>query len=133
MARTSGVVKRERLEARITPEQQARIQSAAAHRGQSLTDFVGEGVQTAKEEVIGLSPRDRIRFVEALLDPPGPNAKLRALAKRCREFSGEQAMAEEQSLVASAPRVGSCLLWRGTTCYPVRPPLFPFAYFSPRL
>ena len=87
--------KRERLEARITSEQKALFQRAADLSGRTLTDFVVASTQAAAEElvrdreVIVLSPRDSIRFVEALLDPPDPNEHLRAAAEYHRTFFDE--------------------------------------------
>lgn len=78
----------ERTEARLLPEQKARIDRAAAIRGLSRSDFI---VQTADEAAIRiiqehetwtLSVPDRERFLEALLHPPAPNSRLRAAARR---------------------------------------------------
>lgn len=91
----TATTKRERLEARITAEQKALFQRAADLSGRSLTDFVVASVQAAAQEVvhrhdvIALSPRDSLRFVEALLNPPEPNERLRAAARRHRAFTGE--------------------------------------------
>jgi uncharacterized protein (DUF1778 family) len=82
--------RRERLEARITAEQKALFERAASLSERTLTDFVVSSVQAAAEEVIRrhdtivLSPRDSVRFVEALLNPPQPNDALRAAARRHR-------------------------------------------------
>ena len=95
MAATTASPRRERLEARITPEQKALFQRAAALSGQTLTEFVVETLEAAAEEtvrtreVIKLSPRDSILFVETLLNPPGPNDALRAAFERHRAFFGE--------------------------------------------
>ena len=84
--------KRERLEARITQEQKALFQRAADLSGRTLTDFVVASTQAAAEEIVRqrdlfvLSPRDSIRFVEALLSPPEPNEQLRAAAEHYRAF-----------------------------------------------
>jgi uncharacterized protein (DUF1778 family) len=80
----------ERLEARVTAEQKAMFQRAADLEGRSLTDFVVSSLQVAAEEtvrrheVIKLSPEDSIAFVEALLNPPEPNAQLLEAARRHR-------------------------------------------------
>jgi uncharacterized protein (DUF1778 family) len=93
MNATTNSVKRERLEARVTAEQKAIFQRAADLEGRSLTDFVVRSLQDAAEEtirrheVIKLSPEDSIAFVEALLNPPEPNAKLRELANRYRTLN----------------------------------------------
>ncbi len=77
-----------RLEARITAAQKALLQQAAELRGQTLTEFVvraGEEEATRVLEragVLVLSTRESAAFVEALLDPPAPNARLLAAAER---------------------------------------------------
>ena len=87
--------KRERLEARVSPDQKELIQRAAALTGRSLTDFVVSSAQAAAEEairthaVIRLSARDTAILVEALLNPPEPNEALRAAAEDYRRFVGE--------------------------------------------
>lgn len=44
--------RRERLEARISPEQKALLERAAALEGRSLTDFVVASAQAAAHETI---------------------------------------------------------------------------------
>ena len=78
--------KRERLEARITPQQKELLQEAAALEGTSLSDFVVRAQRAAEKSirdyaVITLSARDSQTFVEALVEPPAPNAALRAAAE----------------------------------------------------
>jgi uncharacterized protein (DUF1778 family) len=95
MATATKRAKRERLEARITPEQKALFQRAAALRGLSLTDFVVSSVQAAAEdtistrEVIHLSARDSLIFAEEILNPSPPNEALRAAFEEYRRFFGE--------------------------------------------
>ncbi len=85
--RTRGE-QRARLEARVSLEQKALFERAAALQGQSLTDFVVQSAQAAAEEVIRnrevitLSARDTAVLVEALLNPPPPNEALRAALQR---------------------------------------------------
>ena len=86
--------KRERLEARLSPEQKALLQQAADLQGRSLTDFVLSSAQAAAEETIRanqivLTARDSTAFVEALLNPPAPNERLRAAARHYHEFLSE--------------------------------------------
>ena len=77
-----------RLEARVSAETKALCQKAAAIQGSTLTDFVVNcTVEAAKRtvrenEFVELTVRDRIAFVEALLNAPAPNARLRRAAKR---------------------------------------------------
>jgi uncharacterized protein (DUF1778 family) len=87
MVATATKTKRERLEARISPEQKALFQRAADLSGRSLTEFVVSSVQAAAEEaierhqVIRLSARDSLIFAEAILNPAEPNEALRQLAR----------------------------------------------------
>lgn len=70
------------------------IERAATLNGTNTADFVrGTMLAAAREairehETIGLTAEGSRAFVEALIDPPEPNANLRALAK---EFSTTQA------------------------------------------
>ena len=87
-------VKPQRLEARVSAEVKEIIQRAADLSNRSLTDFVVcSALDAAKEtirehEVIVLSAEDGRMFVEALLNPRGPNDALLAAADRYRERSG---------------------------------------------
>lgn len=80
--------KHERLEARISPEQKDLFKRAAEIQHKTLTDFVlAAAYDNAKKviqehEVMELTARDQKIFVDALLNPPQPNAKLRKAAKR---------------------------------------------------
>ncbi len=95
MSMTTTPSKRERLEARVSPEQKALLQRAAALEGRSLTDFILSSIQTAaqaaieKHERMTLTARDSTVFVEALLDSAAPNARLRAAAERHRALIDE--------------------------------------------
>ena len=86
-----GTALRERLEARISPEQKELLVEAARLRGQTLSDFVvGSAQEAARQtiqeyQVMTLSRRDRNVFVQALLEAPAPNAALRKAAERYRE------------------------------------------------
>ena len=85
---TTATAKRERLEARVSPEQKALIERAAPLEGRSVTDFLVRSAQREAErvirerEVMALSLRDSVAFVQALLDPPPPNEALRAAFAR---------------------------------------------------
>ena len=84
--------KRARLEARLTSEQKALFERAAAVQGRSLSDFVVSSaheaaVRTLRDyEVITLSVRDSEVFARALLDDAEPGERLKAAAKRYREL-----------------------------------------------
>ena len=80
----------ERPEARITADQKALIQRAAELEGRSVTDYLFSSVQDAAKrtveahEVIVLSAADSRSFVDALLNPPPVNARLRDSVRRYR-------------------------------------------------
>lgn len=84
----------ERLETRVTTEQKRLIEQAAALQGRSITDFVLSSVQDAAKRAIEehqrleLSVRDSQAFVEALLNPPPPNDRLRETVARYRRTMG---------------------------------------------
>ena len=86
---------RERIDLRISDDLKSLLQYAAGLRGSSLTEFVVRSAQEKAEETIRqyesmvLSRQDSASFVEALLNPPAPNERLRAAAQRYREFLGE--------------------------------------------
>ncbi len=81
----------ERLEARISRQQKALFQRAAALQGRSLTDFVVSSLQEAatrtvqEHEVMSLGTRDREAFVAALLESPKPGDRLVAAHRRYQE------------------------------------------------
>jgi uncharacterized protein (DUF1778 family) len=89
-----GRTRAERLEARVTTEQKALIERAAALQGRTVTDFVLTSVQDAARRAIedhqrlDLSVRDSQAFVEALLNPQPVNDRLRDTVRRYREETG---------------------------------------------
>jgi uncharacterized protein (DUF1778 family) len=98
MRRATAIARRsrkeERLEARVTPEQKQLIARAAALRGFSVTEFIVTSAQQAASEVIKdfelLTLHDEARdvFVNSILNPPLPNERARAAAKRYQERMG---------------------------------------------
>lgn len=84
----------ERLDARLTRQEKEMIETAAGLRGTSSSDFVRMALKEAalktirEHEVLVLSEESRRMFVEALLNPPKPNAKLISAARRFREGIG---------------------------------------------
>ena len=84
----------ERLEARITADQKLLIQRAADLEGRSVTDFVIASVQEAARraveahETIVLDAAESRAFVDALLDPPSVNARLKETVRRYRTTTG---------------------------------------------
>ena len=87
--------KQERLEARVSPDQKALIQRAAALEGRSVTDFIVTSAQAAahaaiqRYTILELSAQESATFVEALLYPNEPNEHLRAAAIRHAVLIGE--------------------------------------------
>jgi len=82
-----------RLEARVSRETKTLWERAAAVQGRKVTEFVVSSASEAAHRVLresemsSLTRLDRIAFVEALLNPPAPNEKLRkAVARHARVF-----------------------------------------------
>ena len=78
-----------RLEARLPAEVHALLKRAAELQGRTLTDFVVSAAHDAarrtiaETDILRLSLADQVRFADALLSPPPPNAALqRAFARR---------------------------------------------------
>jgi uncharacterized protein (DUF1778 family) len=88
----SGITKSQRLVVPVTRDQKQFIQSAAELEGRSITDFIVASAQSAAKQVIQdhealrLSAKDREVFVQALLKPPKPAAKLRQAVRRYNEI-----------------------------------------------
>ena len=88
--------KTERLEARVSPDIKALFERAASIQQRSLTDFVISSATEAarrtvrENEFVELSQRDRIAFVEALINPPPPVAHLRRAMKRHERVVAEE-------------------------------------------
>ena len=84
----------ERTEARLLPEQKKRIERAARIKGLSLSDFIVQHADEAALKTIQshrtwtLEDRDRCVFVDALLNPPQPSARMKAAVKRYRKRVG---------------------------------------------
>jgi uncharacterized protein (DUF1778 family) len=80
--------KRERFEARIPTELKQRLEQAAAIREMSISAFVLRQIEIATDEVLAehqhrnWSKADQEKFFEALMNPPEPNEKLKAAARR---------------------------------------------------
>ncbi|MGO9265757.1 MAG: DUF1778 domain-containing protein [Candidatus Binataceae bacterium] len=70
--------KSERLELRVTPSTKRVIQQAAAVSGLSAADLAYEGARRvlSEHEHMELTEADRKVFLEALLSPPKPSARL---------------------------------------------------------
>ncbi len=83
-----------RLEARMTADQKALLQHAAALSGRTLSEFVLASAQEAAAKVIQehgtirLARSEQVAFVTALLEPRAPNARLRKAAEKYRRQMG---------------------------------------------
>jgi uncharacterized protein (DUF1778 family) len=70
------------------------FQQAAALSGRTLSEFVVVSAQDAARRVIAehesvrLSREEQSTFVQALLNPPTPNARLKRAAKAYRQRTG---------------------------------------------
>lgn len=77
-----------RIDFRPTADQKRLFEQAAAVQGRSLTDFLISSAEESahrtldEHERIVLDDKARVSFLIALTEPPMPNAKLLALAKR---------------------------------------------------
>ena len=80
-----------RLEMRVSVAQQGLLQQAAALSGCTLSEFVVTSAQDAAHRVIAehesirLSREKQLAFVQALLQPPAPTARLKRAAKAYRK------------------------------------------------
>ena len=76
-----------RLSLRIRPDDKALLMRAVAYAHTDLTDFVLRNALRAAKAVVAqaeqvvLSERDSLRVLDALENPPAPNAKLLAAAR----------------------------------------------------
>ncbi len=76
----------ERIETRATPELRDLVEHAAALEGRSLTDFVAASVQERSERTIReheatqVSAAHARAFMEAILNPPAPTARMQEAA-----------------------------------------------------
>lgn len=88
---TANALRSERLDARVTPEEKETIETAANLRGTSSSDFIRMAVKEAalntirEYELLTLNQESRKIFIEALLNPPKPNPKALAGAKRFKK------------------------------------------------
>ena len=91
-----SVMKAERFNARLSPEQKALFQKAATLQHQPLSQFVISSAQRAAEEVLRdyertqLSAQDWDAVMQALADPGPVNPNLARAAQRYKAFRGER-------------------------------------------
>jgi uncharacterized protein (DUF1778 family) len=88
---TATINRDERLDTRVTREEKQMIETAASLSGTSASDFIRMATRQAalnmirEHEVLTLNEREKRVFVEALLNPPAPNQKAIAAARRLKE------------------------------------------------
>lgn len=86
--RNNDTAKRSRLEARVSQGLKQKIERAAAIKGLTLSSFVVRSMEQVAADVIRehehreLSETAQHAFFEALMNPPEPNDKMIAAAKR---------------------------------------------------
>jgi uncharacterized protein (DUF1778 family) len=89
------MAKRARFAARLSPEQKALFERAAALYNQPVSQFVISSAQRAAEqairehEVLTLTARESRVLMEELLHPEPPGPWLRQAAERYKKFMGE--------------------------------------------
>jgi uncharacterized protein (DUF1778 family) len=88
--------RRERLEARVTPEQKQLFQRAASLAGRTLSDFLIDSARRAAEEairnheVITLSEPGSQALFEMLLNPGEPSTRLQEALEHHQSVFGHQ-------------------------------------------
>lgn len=88
--RTGRTLKEKRITVRVTESLKERVEEAAGLSGRTLTDFIVQAIQEQADEVIQqhhmltLSRRDMDALVDALENPPDPNAAMRRSVARWR-------------------------------------------------
>ena len=86
----------ERAEARLRPDQKARIERAASLKGLSISDFIVQHADEAairtieQHETWSLTERDREVFLAALVNPPDPSTRLVAAIDLYHEWAAKQ-------------------------------------------
>ena len=86
-----------RLEVRVSAAQKSLLQHAAALSSRTLSEFVVTSAEDAARQVIAehesirLSREEQQTFVQALLQPPEPNERLKRAAKAYLRRGGQRA------------------------------------------
>ena len=86
-----STAKRSRLEARVSQSLKQKLERAAAIKGLTLSSFVVRSMEQVAADVIWehehreLSETAQHAFFEAIANPPEPNEKMIAAAKRYQE------------------------------------------------
>ena len=91
---TQDKTRNARLEARVSSDQKDFFQRAAKLTGRTLSELVIDSTQEAaakivqEHEVIRLSREEQVAFVNALLAPSKPGARLKKAVQRYRQKAG---------------------------------------------
>jgi uncharacterized protein (DUF1778 family) len=86
--------KQERIETRLPTEAKQQIEFAAELQGRSVSDFVVSAalMEAAKvieqQKILRLSIEHSVALADAILNPPKPNAKAIAAARRYKQKMG---------------------------------------------
>jgi uncharacterized protein (DUF1778 family) len=86
--------KGERIETRLPAEAKQQIEFAAELQGRSVSDFVVSAALTEaakvieQQKILRLSIEDSVALADAILNPPEPNAKAIAAARRYKQKMG---------------------------------------------
>src|SRR5439155_21992111 len=93
ISKKNGGPASDRLEARVAPDLKKLFQRAADLQGVTLSDFLISSLHRAALEIVQqhdllrLGQRDSAAFAAALLQPPAPNARLKAAGRRYKKLS----------------------------------------------
>ena len=91
---TQDKTRNARLEARVSSDQKDLFQRAATLTGRTLSELVIDSTQEAaakivqEHEVIRLSREDQVSFVNALLLPSEPGARIKKAVQNYRQKAG---------------------------------------------
>ena len=91
---TQDKTRNARLEARVSNDQKDLFQRAATLTGRTLSELVIDSTQEAaakivqEHEVIRLSREEQVAFVNALLAPSEPGARIKKAVKNYRQKAG---------------------------------------------
>ena len=91
---TQDKTRNARLEARVSSDQKDLFQRAATLTGRTLSELVIDSTQEAaakivqEHEVIRLSREEQVAFVNALLSPSEPGARIKKAVQNYRQKAG---------------------------------------------
>ncbi len=91
---TQDKTRNARLEARVSSDQKDFFQRAATLTGRTLSELVIDSTQEAaakivqEHEVIRLSRQEQVAFVNALLNPAEPGARIKSAVQKYRQKAG---------------------------------------------